>query len=126
LEKQSVKVDLDQLTVIALHFEASSDNVIRVGIHPEGKRRPVASGSIIVVGSEDLNDFLGLRVFRQNWTVVLQKSRRIVIDILHDDRQRSRRGFRWYPVVDRQDFNLRQRAIALCLLFYISMASALF
>jgi len=126
LEKQSIKVNLDQLTIIALHFEASSDNVVRVGVHSEGKRRPVAPGPIVVVGSENLDDFLGLRIFRQNWTIVLQESRWIVIDVLHDDCQCSCRGFRWYPVVDRQDFNLRQRAIALCLLFYTSMASVLF
>lgn len=55
---------LTKLTVIAFHFEASSDNVVRVRIHPESKRRAVAPGSIIVIGSENLNDLLRLRIFR--------------------------------------------------------------
>lgn len=93
-------------TLIVFHFERRPDHVVRVRIHPERERRPVAFGTVVVVGGQDLDDFSGGHVFGQHGSVVAEEFRSVVVDVLNDDREGGGGRFRRDAVVDGQDFHL--------------------
>lgn len=95
-----------RFTLVVFHFERRPDHVVGVRVHPERERGPVALGPVVVVGGQHLDHFSGRHVFGQHGSVVAEQFRRVVVDVLNDDRQRGGGRFRRDAVVDGQDFHL--------------------
>jgi len=88
-------------------FERCSDHVIRVRVHPERERRPIAFRAVVVIGSQDFYDFPSGHVLWQHRSVITEELRSVVVDVLDDHRECGRSCFRWNSVVDGQDFHLK-------------------
>lgn len=96
-----------KITLIVFHFERGPDDVVRVRVHPERERRPVAFGAVVVVGGQHLDDFPRGHVFGQHGSVVAEEFRSVVVDVLDNYREGRRGRFRRNTVVDGQNFHLQ-------------------
>lgn len=90
------------------HFEWSSDHVVRVRVHSERERRPVAFRPVVVVGGQHFDHFPGGHVLGQYGPVIPKEFRRVVVDVLDDHREGSSGSFRRHAVVDGQNFHLKR------------------
>ena len=102
-----------------LHFEGGSDNILSIGIHPEGEGRSVAFGAIVIISGQDLHHLPGGAVLRQDWPVVLQEPGCVIVDVLHYHRQGGSRRLRRVAVINGQDFDLLRQYVMYALLLLI-------